>query len=70
MIGHDVNLRDAAAALDLPAVRLLRLGRYLGLPPGEPCLPVDVVERAGAADDDDARYQIVLDWLINRPRTE
>jgi hypothetical protein len=69
MIGHDVNLRDAAAALDLPTVRLLRLGRCLGIPPGEPCLPVDVVDRAGAADDD-ARYQIILDWLINRSPTE
>ena len=70
MIGHDVNLRDAATALDLPTVRLLRLGRYLGIPPGEPCLPVDVVDRAGTAEDGNARYQVVLDWLINRPRTE
>lgn len=62
-----VSLRDAAVRLDLDPVRLLRLGRSFHLAPGDTCLPSEVVDRALAEGDAEARYRIVLQWLIKHP---
>jgi len=61
------SLRDAAATLELNPVRLLRLGHYFHLAPGDTCLPSEVVDRAGAEDDAETRYRILLQWLLKHP---
>jgi hypothetical protein len=63
-----LSLRQAAEALELEPQRLYRLGRYLRLAPGDPCLPPAVVARARAETGDEERYSAILDWLLGRLR--
>lgn len=59
-----LTLRATAEALDLESWRLSRLGRYLHIMSGTPCIPRTVVARARAESDWEQRYQVVLDWLL------
>jgi hypothetical protein len=61
---HTFSLNEAADALLLERVRLIRLGRYFKLAPGDKCLPADVIARASFHVDEDTRYRILLDWLL------
>jgi hypothetical protein len=65
-----LSLRDTADALELGSVRLLRLGRYLHIVPGDKCIPVDVVIRAKAEADGEQRYRMVLGWLLEQCAVE
>jgi hypothetical protein len=66
MVTHDrLSLRDAADALELERVRLFRLGHYLHLAPGDPCLSPEVILRAYAEPEAEQRYHVVLDWLLD-----
>jgi hypothetical protein len=59
-----LNLRQAAEVLQLEPMRLYRLGRHLHLAPGDPCLPSAVIDRARVEADEEARYRLILDWLL------
>ncbi len=59
-----LNLRQTADVLALDRLRLFRLGRHLRLTPGDPCIPLSVIARARAEDDEEGRYRVVLDWLL------
>jgi hypothetical protein len=59
-----LSLREAADELELDSSRLARLGRYLRIVPGDRCLPADLVTRAKAEADAEARYRAVLKWLL------
>lgn len=57
-----LSLRDTADLLELDHVRLVRLGRWFHLAPGDPCIPKDIVLDARAAEPE-SRYRRVLSWL-------
>ena len=61
-----LSLRDTADALELESARLLRLGRYLHMTPGDKCIPDDVISRAKAEADGEQRYRMVLGWLLEQ----
>jgi hypothetical protein len=62
-----VSLRDAAVTLEVDPARLVRLGHYFHLAPGDTCLPAELIDRASAEGDAGARYRVVLKWLLNHP---
>jgi hypothetical protein len=65
MVSEDlVSLHQAAAMLDLPTVRVYRLGHYLRYAPTDPCLPRDLLAHAARVPDNDLRYRILLDGLL------
>jgi hypothetical protein len=59
-----LSLRETADELEIETLRLYRLGRYLRIAPGDPCLPSGVISRAKAETAGERRYRIVLDWLL------
>lgn len=64
-MAHDrVSLRDAADALELDPLRLVRLAHYLHLAPRDECLPADLISQASSEMDRERRYGIVLEWLL------
>lgn len=65
-----VSLREAADELGLESVRLLRLGRYLRLAPGDRCIPLDVIVRVEAEADGEKRYRMVLKWLLDHLQSD
>lgn len=70
MTNDRVSLRDAADLLNLDRSRLLRLGRSLRLAPQDACLPREVIHRARTEVDDERRYRVVMDRLLEGIRTE
>src|SRR5579864_6864476 len=65
-----LTLRQTADALTLDRLRLFRLGHYLKLAPSDPCIPVDVMVRARAEENEERRYRVILDWILGRVETE
>ena len=58
------NLRQAADALDLDRLRLIRLGHHLHLAPGDPCIPTFVIQHARTEEGEEQRYRLILSWLL------
>jgi hypothetical protein len=63
-----LNLGDTADALHLDRQRLQRLGHYLRISSGDRCIPLSVVIEAQAQEDEEKRYRVVLDWLLENVR--
>jgi hypothetical protein len=59
-----LSLQSAARVLDLPRLRLFRLGHYLRYASSDPCLRRDVVDLARSEPDAEVRYRLVLHSLL------
>jgi hypothetical protein len=59
-----LSLSAVAERLELPRIRLFRLGRCFHYAPTDPCLPQDIVARADTEADGEARYRMLLDCLL------
>lgn len=64
------SARDAADTLGIEPLRLFRLARYMGVAPGDRCIPSDVISCAAAQAGQEGRYQVVLEWFLNRLKRE